>query len=166
MSRELLSRMLRQATVLVATGVVIGVAVATVQVAAAWRAESAPLDAAPEGLTTIAVQAEAEAARTELHAPQIDDVARQLATLKGALLTADGTLSDDTENATALQDQLTEAKTKLEKLQAQLKGAEARLSALNKAAARQAALNAAARNSGSSARTGPTPEPHDEPDDD
>ncbi len=166
MSRELLSRLLRRGTVLVATGAMIGVAVATVQVASAWRAESAPLDEAPVGLTTIAVQAEAEAARTELLVGQIDAVAGQLTTLKGALLAADGTLSDDTENATALQDQLAETKTKLEKLQAQLKGAEGRLAALNKAAARQAALNAAARTSGSPARTGPTPEPHDEPDDD
>lgn len=166
MSRELLIQMLRRVTVLVATGALIGVAVATVQVAAAWRAESAPLDAAPVSLATIAAQAEWEGVRTETLAGQIDDVASQLAALKGALLAADGTLSGDMDNATALQDQLATAKTKLEKLQAQLKGAEGRLAALNKAAARQAALNAAARNSGSPARTSRTPEPHDEPDDD
>jgi multidrug resistance efflux pump len=62
-------------------------------------------------------------------------------------------VATDQGSAVALQDQLAQAKTKLEKVQAQLKGAEARLTALNKAASRQAALNAAARRSSGAATT-------------
>jgi chromosome segregation ATPase len=109
---------------------------------------------------------EAEAARTDALSGQIDEVASQLATLEGALLTANDAVSADAENAATLQGQLARVKTRYEKLQSQLKGAQARLAALNKAAARQAAINAAARTrtSTKTSATTPavTPEPHDD----
>ena len=147
MSRDMINRMARRALVLAATAAVIGVAVVTVQVAAEWRAEAAPLDTAPVAMSAIDGDMEAEAARTEALSGQIDEVAGQLSTLNGALLTANDAMSADAENAATLQGQLAEAKTRYEKLQSQLKGAQARLAALNKAAARQAALNAAAKRS-------------------
>ena len=51
MSREMLVRLGRRAVVLAATVAVIGVGVGVVQVAAQWRAEAAPLDTAPVGMT-------------------------------------------------------------------------------------------------------------------
>jgi chromosome segregation ATPase len=157
--------MVRRALVLAATAGVIGVAVVTVQVASAWRAEAAPLDTAPVAMSAIDGDMEAEVARTETLAGQIDEVAGQLSTLKGALLAANDAMSADAENAAMLQGQLAEAKTRYEKLQAQLKGAQARLVALNKAAARQAALNAAAKRS-SAGSTGPSSSAPGEKDDD
>ena len=147
MSRDMINRMARRALVLAATAAVIGVAVVTVQVAAEWRAEAAPLDTAPVAMSAIDGDMEAEAARTEALSGQIDEVAGQLATLNGALLTANDAMTADAENAATLQGQLAEVKTRYEKLQSQLKGAQARLAALNRAAARQATLNAAARRS-------------------
>jgi chromosome segregation ATPase len=147
MSGDVINRMVRRALVLAATAAVIGVAVVTVQVAAAWRAEAAPLDTAPVAMSAITTDMEAEVARTNALSGQINDVASQLSTLKGAVLTANDAVASDAENAATLEGQLAVTKTTLEKLQSQLKGAQARLVALNKAAARQAALNAAARRS-------------------
>jgi chromosome segregation ATPase len=147
MSGDVINRMVRRALVLAATAAVIGVAVVTVQVAAAWRAEAAPLDTAPVAMSAITTDMEAEVARTTALSGQINDVASQLSTLKGAVLTANDAVASDAENAATLEGQLAVTKTTLEKLQSQLKGAQARLVALNKAAARQAALNAAARRS-------------------
>ena len=129
MSRDTLNRLARRALVLAATVAVIGAAVVTVQVAAAWRAEAAPLDTAPAAMSAINTDMEAEVARTGDLSAQIDDVAGQLSTLKGA------------------------------GLQSQLKGAQARLTALNKAAARQAALNAAAKRSAAARTTATAPAP-------
>jgi septal ring factor EnvC (AmiA/AmiB activator) len=150
MSRDALNRLVRRTLVLAATGAVLGAAVVTVQVAAAWRAESAPLDTAPVSMSSIGTDMEAEVARTEALSGQVDDVASELSSLKTALQTANGAMSGDAANATKLQGQLAAAKTKLDALQSQLKGAQTRLASLNRAAARQAALNAAAR------RTTPT----------
>jgi chromosome segregation ATPase len=147
MSGDVINRMVRRALVLAATAAVIGVAVVTVQVAAAWRAEAAPLDTAPVAMSAINTDMEAEVARTTALSGQINDVASQLSTLKGAVLTANDAVASDAENAATLEGQLAVTKTTLEKLQSQLKGAQARLVALNKAATRQAALNAAARRS-------------------
>jgi chaperonin cofactor prefoldin len=147
MSRVALNRLVRRALVLVATVAVIGVAAGTVQVAAVWRADAAPLDTAPVSMSSINTDMEAEVARTGTLKSQIDDVTGQLATLKDAVLTANDAMNGGAESAATLQQQLDTAKTKLQKLQSQLKGAQARLSALNSAAARQAALNAAARRS-------------------
>jgi chromosome segregation ATPase len=156
MSREVINRMARRTLVLAATAAVIGVAVVTVQVAAAWRAEAAPLDTAPVAMSAIDGDMEAEAARTDALSGQIDEVAGQLATLEGALLTANDAVSADAENAATLEGQLARVKTRYEKLQSQLKGAQAR----------QAAINAAARTrtSTKTSATTPavTPEPHDD----
>ncbi len=144
MSRELLGRVFRRIVVLALTIAVIGVGVATVQVAARWRAEAAPIDVAPVGLDTIAAAAASESDRTSSLAGQIDGVAGQIADLSGALTTANEGISGDSDNALALQKQLAKASAKLQAIQKQLKAAQARLDALNAAAARQAALNAAA----------------------
>ncbi len=144
MSGELLRRLVRRAAVLALTLAVIGVGIGTVQVAAQWRAEAAPIDAAPVGMDTIASDAAAEIDRTTSLSGQLDDVATQLSDLGGAVSTANQTISGDSDNAQVLQQQLSDAKSRLETLQQQLKAAQKRLDALNAAAARQAALNAAA----------------------
>jgi len=144
-SGDLLNRLVRRALVLVLTVAVIGAGVATVQVAARWTAESAPIDAAPAGLDTIAADAAVEADRASGLSAQADDVASQIADLGGALTTANQAISADSDHASGMQQQLKQARTRLQALQKQLKAAQARLDALNAAAARQAAANAAAR---------------------
>jgi chromosome segregation ATPase len=72
---------------------------------------------------------------------QMDGVAKQISTLQSALITANGGMAGDTANAQKLQDQLAAAKAKLTSIQKQLKAAQDRLQALNRAAARQSAAN-------------------------
>jgi hypothetical protein len=163
MSRAAFNRFVRRVVVLAATVAVIGVAVGTVQVAASWRADAAPLDTAPVSMSAINTDMEAEVARTGTLTGQINDVAGQLATLKGAVQTANDAVMGSTDSATTLQKQLDGAKAKLVKVQSQLKGALARLTALNKAAARQAAINATARRS-APAKTSAAPAPAGEVD--
>jgi septal ring factor EnvC (AmiA/AmiB activator) len=154
MSGELLRRLARRAAVLALTLAVIGVGVGTVQLAARWRAESAPIDAAPVGMDSIGADAAAEVDRTQALSGQVDDVTRQIADLGTAVSSASDSVSGDTDNAQTLQKQLDQAKTRLQTVQKQLKAAQARLDALNAAAARQAALNAAARRSAPAATSG------------
>jgi septal ring factor EnvC (AmiA/AmiB activator) len=170
MSHPLLRRIVRRGMVLALTVGVIALGVGTVQVAAQWRADAAPLDTAPVGMETISADYQAELDRAEVLGGQVAEVAGQLATLRGAVLTADESVTGDSDAAHDLQAQLARAKAKLEKLQGQLKAAQARLQALNAAAARQAARNAATRSSGGSAAA-PAPthehedgteEPHDD----
>jgi Skp family chaperone for outer membrane proteins len=78
---------------------------------------------------------------------------------------ADQQVTDDTEGAKALEAELAAAAKKLETLQGQLKAANERLSALNRAAARQAAANAAAKSS-SSGRGGEREDDEEDEDDD
>jgi Skp family chaperone for outer membrane proteins len=155
MSREMLLRIGRRAIVLAATVAVIGVAVGVVQVAAQWRAEAAPLDTAPVGMTTISDDYATETERAADLATQMDGVAGQISGLQSALITANGSMKDDTQTATDLQGQLAAAKLKLTGLEKQLKAAQTRLEQLNKAAVRQAALNraAGARSSGGGTST-------------
>jgi chromosome segregation ATPase len=141
MSRETLIRIARRATVLVATGAVIGVAAFTVQLASQWRAAEAPLDTAPVGMTTIADDIAAENQRTVDLRGQMTDVVGQIGDLQTALSAASGAMDGDAAAAAKLQDQLASAKAKLAAMQKQLKGAQSRLDELNRAAARQAALN-------------------------
>jgi len=155
MNRDLVIRWVRRAVVLAATVAVLGVGVMTVQVAADWRAASAPLDVAPAGMTTISKDFAAETDRTATLAGQIYEVASQISDLQAALLTANGAISGQADSATVLQGQLDGAKTKLTTLQKQLKAAQARLTALNKAAARQAAINRAAGARSTSTSTKP-----------
>lgn len=150
MSREMLVRLGRRAIVLAATVAVIGVGVGVVQVAAQWRADAAPLDTAPVGMTTISDDYAIETERAADLANQMDGVAGQISGLQAALITANGSVDDDTQTATDLQGQLAVTKAKLTGLEKQLKAAQTRLEQLNKAAARQAAINraAGARSSG------------------
>lgn len=169
MSREMLARLGRRVIVLAATVAVIGVAVGVVQVAAQWRADAAPLDTAPVGMTTISDDYAIETERAADLADQMDGVAGQISGLQAALIAANGSIDNDTQTAAELQDQLAAAKVKLTGLEKQLKAAQVRLVQLNKAAARQAAFNrsAATRSSGGGAvpPAGATPR-HEEVDDD
>ena len=149
MNNDLVARIVRRAAVLAATIAVLGLGVLTVQTAAQWRADAAPLDAAPVAMTTINAELSTEADRTASLGGQIDDVEKQITDLKTALYTANGAMAGGSQNAQLLQAQMNAAKAKLTALQGQLKGAQARLAALNQAAARQAAMNAAARSSNS-----------------
>ena len=150
MSRETLVRHARRAAVIAGTIAVIGVAVGTVQVAADWRAASAPLDTAPVSLSTIEADYALETERAEDLTAQMDGVAKQISTLQSALITANGSIAGDTASAEELQAQLATAKAKLTTIQKQLKGAQERLEALNRAAPRQAAANRSGSKSTSS----------------
>lgn len=167
-SKETLGRLGRRVAVMVATLAVIGVAAGTVQVAAQWRAEAAPLDTAPTNMTSISDDYAIEMERADDLTAQMHGVAAQISSLQAALITANGSVAGDAESATALQAQLDAASVKLTKTQKQLKLAQARLEALNRAAARQAALNRAAASSRSSGSTtaAKTPRPREHEDDD
>ena len=102
----------------------------------------------------------------------MDGVAGQISGLQAALITANGSIDDDTQTATELQAQLAAAKAKLTALEKQLKAAQTRLVQLNKAAARQAALNrlrgepAAAVAAAAATTTAAATPRHEEDDDD
>jgi hypothetical protein len=166
MSREMLVRLGRRAIVLAATVAVIGVGVGVVQVAAQWRAEAAPLDTAPVGMTELSDDFAIEAERAADLADQMDGVAGQISGLQAALITANGSIDDDAQAATELQGQLAAAKVKLTVLEKQLKAAQTRLEQLNKAAARQAAINRAAGARSGGGGTSTTSRPAGEKDDD
>jgi septal ring factor EnvC (AmiA/AmiB activator) len=166
MTGDLLNRLVRRAVVLVATLAVIGVGLATVKVAAEWRAASVPLDVAPVGMDTISSQFAAETDRAGALSEQIDTVATQIASLQGAILEAGAHVSGDAQSAEALKADLAAAKAKLTTLNAQLRAAQQRLTALNRAAARQAALNAAARSAGSGTTSDHEDDDEHEADDD
>ncbi len=144
MSREFLNRLVRRALVLGATLAIIGVGVGTVKVAADWRAASAPLDTAPAGMSTINAQLVSETDRAGALTEQVTTVAGQIEDLRGAVAQAGDHVTGDTRSAEKLKADLEAAKQKLSTLQGQLKAAQDRLAALNRAAARQAAANAAA----------------------
>jgi hypothetical protein len=166
MSREMLVRLGRRAIVLAATVAVIGVGVGVVQVAAQWRAEAAPLDTAPVGMTELSDDFAIEAERAADLADQMDGVAGQISGLQAALITANGSIDDDALAATKLQGQLAAAKVKLTVLEKQLKAAQTRLEQLNKAAARQAAINRAAGARSGGGGTSTTSRPAGEKDED
>ncbi len=167
MSREMLVRLGRRAIVLTATVAVIGVGVGVVQVATQWRAEAAPLDTAPVGMTEISDDYAIETERAADLANQMDGVAGQISGLQGALIAANGSIDDDTQAATELQGQLAAAKVKLTVLEKQLKIAQTRLVQLNKAAARQAALNrSAARSGGGGGTPAAAPAKHEDEEED
>jgi septal ring factor EnvC (AmiA/AmiB activator) len=164
MSRDLVNRLLRRGLVLGASIAVIAAAAGTVKVAADWRAADAPMDVAPVGVETINAQLVSETDRARVLAEEIDAVAAQIADLRSAVASADQQVTDDTEGAKALEVELAAAAKKLETLEGQLRAANERLSALNRAAARQAAANAAARSSSSG--SGGESEDDDEDEDD
>lgn len=149
MTRSTLTRIARRVAVLAATGAVLGIAVGTVQLAATWRVAEAPLDVAPVGMTTIDAELAAESERAAGIEARLMGVAGQVSELQAAVLAAGGTVDGDTQAAKALREQLAVAKGKLAGMQKQLRAAQARLEALNDAAARQAALNRRAASGGS-----------------
>jgi TolA-binding protein len=149
MSADLRSRLLRRLLVLGMTVAVVAVGIASVRVAAAWRAEAAPLDTEPVAMSQVEADLGAETVRSTELADQIYEVAGQVAVLRGALLTANDTVTGDHESAARLEARLAKATARLERLQDQLKTAQKRLRQLNDAAARQAALNRAAATSSS-----------------
>lgn len=146
MSKASLARLARRGLILGATLAVIGVGAGTVQLAAEYRAAEAPLDAAPVSMSSIEQEYAIEEERAADIAAQVDGVAGQVSSLQAALIAAGGSVSTDAKTAVDLQAQLDAAKTKLTSMQKQLKAAQRRLEALNRAAARQAALNRAASN--------------------
>ncbi|OGO54441.1 MAG: hypothetical protein A2V85_05070 [Chloroflexi bacterium RBG_16_72_14] len=162
MSGDLIHRLARRAIVLGATVAVVGMAIGTVKVAADWRAADAPLDVAPVGLDTINAQLVSERDRTGALTDEIGSVAIQIADLQAALTAANGQVAGDAKSAESLEAALAAAQRKLKTLQGQLKAAQERLSALNRAAARQAARNQAATSSGGEDRE----DEEDEHDDD
>lgn len=141
MSRDLLARIARRALVLAMTGAVIGVGAFTVQLASEWRAAEAPLDTSPVSLSAISDQYAIESERAAALETEIGGVATQVSDLRAALIAATDSLDGDADSAEMLRDQLAAAKDKLTSMQKQLKAAQGRLDALNRAAARQAALN-------------------------
>jgi septal ring factor EnvC (AmiA/AmiB activator) len=144
MSGELIQRVARRVIVLGLAVAVIGVGVATVQVAAQWRADAAPIDTAPVSMDSIAGDASYETDRTSQLSSQLDSVASQLADLGAAVSAANDSIAGEAGHARSLQKQLTDTKARLTTLQKQLRSAQKRLDALNAAAARQAAINASA----------------------
>lgn len=144
MSAELRGRLVRRGLVLAMTFAVIAVGMAAVAQAAIWRAQSAPLDRAPIGMTELDAQLAAEVDREAALTDQVSSVGGEIAVLRGAILTAEDGIAGDADAARALEAKLGTAKDKLDTLTKQLKAAKRRLDALNAAAARQAALNRAA----------------------
>ena len=143
----------RRALVLAATIGVVALAAVTVQAAAMWRTEAAVLDPHPVDAAAISDAAIAEAGRTADLEAQLAGVTKQVSDLQVALTTAGATVDADAADAAATRAQLAKATTKLGTVQAQLKAAQARLAALDRAAARQAALNRAAAGSGTAPAT-------------
>ncbi len=162
MSGDLIHRLARRAFVLGATVAVVGMAMGTVKVAADWRAADAPLDVAPVGLDTINAQLVSEQDRTGVLTEEIGSVAGQIADLQAALSAANGQVAGDAKSAESLQAALAAAQHKLDALRGQLKAAQDRLAALNRAAARQAAVNQSAKSSGGEDRDDDDEDEHDD----
>ena len=162
MSGDLIHRLARRAFVLGATVAVVGMAMGTVKMAADWRAADAPLDVAPVGLDTINAQLVSEQDRTGVLTEEIGSVAGQIADLQAALAAANGQVAGDTKSAESLQAALAAAQHKLDALRGQLKAAQDRLAALNRAAARQAAVNQPAKSSGGEDRDDDDEDEHDD----
>ena len=166
MSKASLARLARRGLVLAGTLAVIGVAAGTVQVASEWRAAEAPLDTAPVSMSTIEADYAIEEERAADIAAQMDGVAGQVSSLQAALIAAGGSVDTDAQAAVDLQAQLDVAKTKLTVMQKQLKAAQRRLEALNRAAERQAALNRSASSASSGSSGSREDEDHEDEDDD
>jgi hypothetical protein len=166
MSKASLARLARRGLVLAGTLAVIGLAAGTVQVASEWRAAEAPLDTAPVSMSTIEADFAIEEERAADIAARMDGVAGQVSSLQAALISAGGSVDTDVQAAVDLQARLDAATAKLTGMQKQLKAAQRRLEALNRAAERQAALNrnASSASSGSSSAREREDDDHDEED--
>jgi hypothetical protein len=140
--------------VLVVSAVVVAIAVAfvTVEAAAQWRATAAVFEPAPADAGSIVDAAGSEAQRAADLRGQLGGVARQLSDLQAALIAGTSGINADSASAAGTRDQLARAQARLHTLQRQLKQAQERLTALNRAASRQAALNAGAALRGPGAR--------------
>ena len=102
------------------------------------------VDPHPVDAAAISDAATAEAGRTADLEAQLAAVTGQVSDLQAALAEAGAAVDADAADATATRSQLARATTKLGTVQAQLRAAQARLAALDRAAAHQAALNRAA----------------------
>ena len=163
MSRSVLIGVARRVLVLGASAAVIVVAALTVQLAAQWRTDSAPLDTVPVSMSSIDAELQNEVGRSADLTGQTDAVASRISELQAAISTANSSVTQSAQSAQGLKDQLGEAQTKLTTVEAQLQAAQQRLDQLNAAAARQAAINARATKAGASSAGAPTPR-HDDDD--
>ena len=104
---------------LVALGVVasITVGVATVEAAATWTAQSAPLNVAPESVESLTARLAAEEARSSDLQAQLDALHGHAGDLSTALNVATDRIATDAETAQALRDRLTAAKERLAALE-------------------------------------------------
>jgi len=157
MTRATLTRVARRVLVLGGAVAVIAVAAFTVQLAAQWRTDSAPLDTVPVSMSSINAELQNEVGRSADLSGQVDEVASRITELRSAIGTADATVTQSAQSAETLKSQLSEAQTKLTTVQAQLLAAQQRLGQLNAAAARQAAINARAAKTQPATSGGPAP---------
>ena len=134
MRGDRLRALARRALVLAATIGVVALAAVTVQAASLWRTEAAVLDPHPVDAAAISDAATAEAGRTADLEAQLAAVTGQVSDLQAALAEAGATVDADAADATATRNQLARATTKLGTVQAQLRAAQARLAALDRAA--------------------------------
>ncbi len=104
---------------LVALGVVasVTVGVATVEAAATWTAQSAPLSVAPESVESLTSRLAAEEARSADLQAQLDAPHGHAGDLSTALNAATDRIATDAETAQALRDRLTAAKERLAALE-------------------------------------------------
>jgi chromosome segregation ATPase len=122
---------LRRALVVLGVVASITVGVATVEAAATWTAQAAPLQVAPESVDSLKARLAAEEARSTELAAQIDALRGHAGELGTALNVATDRIAADAETAQALRDRLGAAKERLAALE--------RLIAKTRAAARTAA---------------------------
>jgi chromosome segregation ATPase len=152
----------RRAVIFLGVIAVIVGALVTVEAAAQWRAQTATFDPVPADAISATDAAANEAARAAELRGQLDAVKGQLSDLEAALVTASSSVDDDAASAAATRARLEQAKVRLRQLQGQLKAAQVRLAALNRAAERQAALNRqAASRPASRGGSVATAEPHE-----
>lgn len=129
--------------------------IATVEAAAAWTAQSAPLQVAPESVESLTSRLAAEEARSATLQAQLDAFRAHATDLGDALQTATDRIAADTATAQELRDRLDAAKT--------------RLAALERVIAKAKAQTAARVTAAPARATTPAPagEPeHEGPDDD
>lgn len=115
----------------------------SIQAAAAWTAASAPLTVSPVTAASLEDDLTFERARSAALVTQLQDLDERSADLEAALAEAQAQIDADTGHASALEDQLAAATTKLTKLDKAIASARKALAA--QAAAAPAATSLAAR---------------------
>lgn len=130
---------------LTAAGVtaIVALGFGSIQAAAAWTAASAPLTVSPATAASLEDDLTFERARSAALVTQLQDLDERTADLEAALAEAQAQIDADTGHASALEDQLAAATTKLTKLDKAIASARKVLAA-QAAAARPAATSLAA----------------------